>query len=154
MEKCMHHMPIAISVQHLREVTSQRLQQKFPDDTVVIPSEEWMRLRFWPHNPFSTSSLRHTERFSVKYCVQACQLRKHHPGSWYVSVILKYVKALALRYREHPQMILLTINNIVPMGEPGAPILTSVCPRNWSLSLTVSGLTALDHNFHIQGLYL
>lgn len=31
-------MPIAISVRHLREVISQRLQQKFPDDTVVIPS--------------------------------------------------------------------------------------------------------------------
>ena len=143
MEKCTHHMPIAISVQHLREVISQRLQQKFSDDTVVIPSEEWIRLRFWPHNPFSTSSLRHTGRFSVKYCVQARQLRKHHPDSWYVSVILKYVKALALRYREHPQMILLTINNIVPVGEPGAPISTSVCPRSPSLSLTALGLTAL-----------
>ena len=31
-------MSIAVSVRHLREVISQRLQQKFPDDTVAIPS--------------------------------------------------------------------------------------------------------------------
>ena len=59
----------------------------------------------WPRNLFSTSTLHHTGRFNVKYCDQ---LRKHHPDSRYVSVILQYVKPLALHYREHAQT--LTIN--------------------------------------------
>ena len=41
---------------------------------------------------------------------------------------------------------------IVPVGEPGTPISTSVRSHNRSLSLTTSGLAALDHDFHIQGI--
>ena len=45
------HMPIAISVRHLREVISQRLQQKFPEDSLAISSEELVRVQFWSRNP-------------------------------------------------------------------------------------------------------
>ena len=67
-------------------------------------------------------------------------------------MILQYVKALALRYREHAQMISVDDKCIVPVGEPGAPISTSVRPHSRSLSLTASRLAALDHDFHIQGI--
>lgn len=43
---------IAISVRHLRDMIAERLQQKHSDATkLVIPSEEWIRLQFWPRNP-------------------------------------------------------------------------------------------------------
>lgn len=47
------HMSYAVSVRHLREVIVERLQQKFPDGTPNIPSPEWLRLQFWPANPFT-----------------------------------------------------------------------------------------------------
>lgn len=93
--------------------------------------------------------LHHTGRFNVKYCGQ---LRKHHPDSWYVSVILQYVKALALHYREHAQTISVDDKCIAPLGDPGAPISTSVHHHSQSLSLTISGLAAVDHELRIQGI--
>lgn len=47
------HMPFAISIRHLREIITQRLQQKFQDDVPAVPSSEWLRLQFWPTNQFS-----------------------------------------------------------------------------------------------------
>ena len=64
----------------------------------------------WLRNPFSTSALHHTGRFNVKYCAQMRQLRKHHPDSRYVSVILQYVKALACIIENMHRWYLLTIN--------------------------------------------
>ena len=45
------YLPIAISVRDLREIISERLAKQFPDNTKPIPSEEWIRLQFWPRNP-------------------------------------------------------------------------------------------------------
>ena len=44
------HMPFAISLRHLQEIITERLQQKFPEATPAIPSREWIRLQFWPTN--------------------------------------------------------------------------------------------------------
>ncbi len=46
------HMPVAVSIRHLREVITERLMQKFPSENKPIPSEEWIRLQFWPKNPY------------------------------------------------------------------------------------------------------
>lgn len=64
------HMPIAVSIRHLREVIVERLKLKFPGEEKPIPSEEWVRLQFWPKNPFCHSALRHTGRVDVKLSVQ------------------------------------------------------------------------------------
>ena len=138
------HMPVAISIRHLRELISARLQQKFPDSHNAVPSEEWVRLQFWPRNPYSTLALHHTGRFNVKYCVQARQLRKEH--------LLQYVKRLALRFREYAQMLSVDDKCIVPVGEPGDPISTGVRSHGRSLALSASTLAALDHDFHIHGI--
>lgn len=73
-DDCRHretlHMPIAVSIRHLREIIVERLAQKFPSDDKAIPSDEWIRLQFWPKNPFGHSALRHTGRFNVKFAVQ------------------------------------------------------------------------------------
>ena len=94
------HMPIAISVRHLREIISERLSQKFPDEEKAIPSEEWIRLQFWPRNPYGHSALRHIGQFNVKHAVQIRQLRHDHPDSKYCSIILKYSRQFACLYRD------------------------------------------------------
>ena len=99
------YLPIAISIRDLRERICDRLAKKFPNDTKPTPSDEWIRLQFWPKNPYSSSALRYTGRFEVKYSVQSRQMRKSHPDSKYVAVILQYVKNFAVRYRSHVLML-------------------------------------------------
>ena len=86
------HIPLAISVQHLRETISEHLQQKH-STLLPIPSLEWIRLQFWPSNPYATSALRYSGRFKVKYAVQIRQLRKEHPDARYVGNILKSLQS-------------------------------------------------------------
>ena len=93
------YLPIAISVHDLHEIASERLTKAFPGEEKPIPSDEWIRLQFWPRNPYTTTSLRYTGRFEVKYAVQARQMRKTHPDCRYVAVILQYMK------RFTPQLI-------------------------------------------------
>lgn len=50
------HMPIAVSIRHLKEIISERLAAKNMD-SVNIPSVEWIRYQFWPKNPYSHSAL-------------------------------------------------------------------------------------------------
>ena len=47
------HMPIAVSIRHLREVIAERLQLKFPGQK---KKHSWIRLQFWPKNPFCSDS--------------------------------------------------------------------------------------------------
>ena len=119
------HMPIAVSIRHLREVIIERLMQRFPGQEKNIPSEEWIRLQFWPKNPFSCSALRHTGRFGVKFSVQIRQLRKDHPDAKYCSVILKHADIVTY----------LSVDDkaIVPVGEPECPIAASSRSHNRSL---------------------
>ena len=86
------HMPFVISLRHLQEIISERLQQKFPESTHAVPSVEWIRLQFWPANSYTNTALRYTGRFNVKFGIQIRQLRKEHPDSHYVSILLQYVK--------------------------------------------------------------
>jgi len=57
------YMPIAISVRDLREIVTERLAKAFPGEAKPVPSEEWLRLQFWPRNPYAVSALRYTGRF-------------------------------------------------------------------------------------------
>ena len=66
------HMPVAISVSHLREVILSRLREKSIE--APIPSVEWIRLQFWPCNLYATTGLWYTGRFDVKFAVQCRQL--------------------------------------------------------------------------------
>ena len=86
------HMPVAISLHHLLDIVRSRIEQKHPGDEskLQVPSLEWLRLQFWPRNPYSSSSLRHTGQLHVdlKFRVQIQQLRHDHVDSHYISVVL------------------------------------------------------------------
>ena len=143
------HMPIAVSVRHLRDVLTERLSLKFPYQVKAIPSEEWIRLQFWPRNPYEHSSLHHTGRFNVKQKVQIRQQRKDHQDSKYCSVILKYARQM---YRDVVTYMSVDDKAIIPKGEPGLPIAATSRRHNSSLVLGTASLEALDHDFHIHGI--
>ena len=146
------HMPAAISIRHLREVIVQRLDLKFPGEAKPIPSEEWIRLQFWPCNPYSGSALKYTGKFAVKYGVQIRQLRKDHPDGRYVNVLQQYAKDFAVKHKSIVRMISVDDKAIIPIGEPGLPVSTGVRGHNRSLVSAGHELAALDHDFHVSGL--
>lgn len=146
------YMPVAISVNHLREIISQKLKEKHPGE-VPIPSLEWIRLQFLPCNPYTATALRYTGKFNVKYAVQCRQLRHEHPDSKYVAVILRYAKEFAVLHSEYMLMISVDDKAIVPIGEPHQPVSTGVRGYNRSLVVASSStLKALDHDFHVSGI--
>lgn len=145
------HMPIAISVSNLRDIIEGRLSSKFPSEDIAIPSVEWIRLQFSPRNPYAANSIRNTGRFEVKFAVQKRQLRKSHPDSKYVMVLLKYVREYAVRFADHVLLASIDDKAIVPVGEPGLPTSTGVRGHNRSLVPSSCFLSALDHDFHIHG---
>ena len=147
------HMPLAISIRSLQETISDRLLQKFPDSVPPVPSQEWIRLQFWPCNPYTDRAIRYTGQFKIKFGVQIRQMRKEHPDSHYVSALLKYVYEFAVKYRN--EVLLLSVDDkcIVPVGEPNCPISTGVRGHNRSLvPATGPQLQALDHDFHLHGI--
>ena len=146
------YMPVAISVNHLREIISRRLQDRFTDEEVPIPSSEWIRLQFWPRNPYTATALRYTGKYDVKYAVQCRQLRHEHPDSKYVAIILRYAKQFSVLHSENILMISVDDKAIVPVGDPQRPVSTGVRGHNRSLVIgSASNLKALDHDFHVAG---
>ena len=146
-------MPLAISIRQLQEVIVKRLTKKFPDATPPIPSQEWIRLQFWPANPFSDRAIRHTGRFKVKFGVQVRQLCKDHVDRHYVSALLQYVRSFAVQYCACMLLVSVDGKCIIPVGEPACPVSTGVRGHNRSL-VSVHGpqLQALDHDFHLYGI--
>ena len=76
------HLAKAISIRDLREQVSHRC----PPGT-AIPSEEWLRLQFWPKTPKARVSLQYTGRLNVWFMVQKQQFRKSHEDEYYTSAI-------------------------------------------------------------------
>ena len=53
---------IAIYVCDLHETISEHLNKKFPENTLPIPSDEWIHLWFWPGNQYAHNALNYTGR--------------------------------------------------------------------------------------------
>ena len=120
------HMPLAISIRHIRDLISERLEKNFPGEKKPVPLLEWIRYQFWPKNRFSTSPLRHTGQFLVKFGVQVRQMRKSHPDARYVSVLLQYLKEFAVLYSQYTRYVSADDKSIIPVGEPTLPIVSGV----------------------------
>lgn len=120
------HMPIAISIRHLRDIISGCLVLKFPGEEKDIPGLEWIRYQFWPRNPYSSSALRYTGNFAVKFGIQCRQMRKSHTDAHYVNALLQYVKGFCVKFKDFCQYISADDKAIIPVGEPDLPISTGV----------------------------
>ena len=147
------HMPLAISIRHLREKIIERLRLTHVNEMPVVPSEEWIRLQFWPPNPYTSQALHYSGRFQVKFRVQIRQLRKDHPDQHYVSALLQYVGHFSVLMHDITTYMSVDNKAIVPVGEPKAPVSTGVRGHNRSLVPVVGPqFEALDHDFHLHGI--
>lgn len=89
---------------------------------VPIPSAQWLRLQFWPKTPTAKTALQYTGRLKVKYMIQKHQLRKYHKDAHYASVLFRYQKEMAVKYRSHATFVSLDDKHKVRIGELGYPM--------------------------------
>jgi hypothetical protein len=141
------YLPVAMSVEDLRQTIKERLLED-----AAIPSNEWLRLQFWPKNVTSLRAIHHTGRFDIKFAVQQRLARAYHPDAKFAAHQLKLLKEFAVKWRNDTNILFLDDKAVIPLGEPGRPVGTGV--RAHSKSLTTANtqtLLALDHDFHIHG---
>ena len=110
------YIPLAISISDLIRQVTERLPEG-----ITAPSESWVRLQFWPTNPYSKSAMHYTGRFSVKYVVQQRVPRKEHSDSKYCTVLLQYIKEMACQFSQQTLMLSLDDKCTIPLGEPELP---------------------------------
>ena len=94
------HLPIAISIPDL----IRQVQERLPPET-PIPSETWVRFQFWPRNQFTETAKHYNCRFDVRYKIQCRQLRKSHVDSRYCAVLFRYLKEMAVKFRENAALL-------------------------------------------------
>lgn len=134
------HLAIAMSVRDLIE----QVQKKNPD--IPVPSQSWVSLQFAPKNRFWNTAVQHTGMLDLKHMVQTRQLRSEHIDAHYTACVFRYLKELAVMYREHAVMLCMDDKHAISIGEPGLPVAAVDCGRR----VIVGGntpLTVADHDF-------
>lgn len=136
------HLACAISVRDLVE----QVAATCPPDTLV-PSEQWVRLQFWPKNPTTNASLQYTGRLKVKYMVQARQIRMWHEDAHYASAMYRYLREMAIKYRDVCDLVFMDDKHKCKVGEPSFPV--AAVERGKAVIVGVNGkkFCALDHDF-------
>lgn len=115
-------MPFAKSLRHLRQLISDRLKAKYPEDCPPLPCLEWIRLQFWPSNQYTKQALQYTGKFEVKFAVQVRQLNKSHQDAHYVSALLQYLKSFAVLFADICNYVSVDDKATIPIGEPDCPL--------------------------------
>lgn len=142
------YLPMAISIEELRDTISSRL----PDET-AIPSTETLRLQFQPNSQFQKSAFKYSRRFNVKFRVQTRLARVHHQDARYVATAFKYLKKFCVENRDITTFICLDDKAINPVCEPGIPISTGVRGHNKVLApIYGPRLVCTDLDFHVGGI--
>ena len=113
----MIHLARAISI---RDFISQ-VKSLCPQGT-PIPSEEWLRLQFWPKTRSAKVGLQYTGRFKLKYMVQQRQWRFDHPDAHYAAACFRYIREYALLLREECAFVCLDDKHKIKIGEPDHPV--------------------------------
>ena len=106
------HLASAISVRDLWERTKQRL----PADT-PIPSQEWLRLQFWPKSKHAMKTLHYTGRLKIRFMIQQRQFRKSHPDQHYAAAIFHYQREYACMFRQHCTFLSIDDKHRIKVGE-------------------------------------
>ena len=141
------YLPFAISVEDLRNQILERL----PPGSDA-PSVSWIRLNFFPSNPYNKSAINYTGRFRVKYAVQQRLLRVQHEDAGFGRHQFKILKCFASKVRDYAPFQSLVDKAIVPLGNPGHPVSTGVRAHHGGLVGHEGKIVSLDHDFHLAGL--
>lgn len=110
-----------------------------------IPSEQWVRLQFFPKNPRAKAASQYRSRFKVKMMVQKWQFRLTHPDSHYCAAIFRYMREYAIFYREIAAFISLDDKHRVKVGEPGNPV--AAVERGRRVVVGQDAFVVGDHDF-------
>ncbi|PKY53552.1 hypothetical protein RhiirA4_547713 [Rhizophagus irregularis] len=142
------YLPVAMSIADLKKIIIERLEKKYGtplSSEIFIPSDEYIRLQFWPANTTTNAASKYTGRFEIKYKVQSRQLSKFHVDAHYCAALFRYMRLFAIKYRNYCSLICADDKHKVPIGEG---IATSSGVRNKS-SLTPANmeLSSSDHDF-------
>ncbi|KAK3097052.1 hypothetical protein FSP39_005923 [Pinctada imbricata] len=140
------YMPLAISMRSLIETIAARLPLGS-----ACPSVSWLRLNFWPSNPYTKAAMCYTGKFNVRYAVQQRLIRQKHPDADFTFKQFQMMKEMAVKLRDKANFMCLDDKSIVPIGEPGCPVSSGVRSQNRALVPNSVKLAALDHDFHIHG---
>ena len=111
------HLAKAISIRDLREQVSHRC----PAGT-AIPSEEWLRLQFWPKTQKARVSLQYTGRLNVRFMIQKWQFRKSHQDKHYAAAVFRYLPECAIKLKENCTLVCIDDKHRLKMREPGFPV--------------------------------
>ncbi|GBB94021.1 hypothetical protein RclHR1_22760001 [Rhizophagus clarus] len=68
------YLPIAMSIADLKNIIIKKLEKKYGtplNSEIYIPSNEYIRLQFWPGIVTANAALKYTGRFEIKYKVQS-----------------------------------------------------------------------------------
>ena len=63
------YLPVAMSISDLKKIIIERLESKLGaplNSEVLIPSDEYIQLQFWPKNPATQVASQYTGRFNIK----------------------------------------------------------------------------------------
>ena len=139
------------NVTHLAKALSTRdllnnVAKRCPDGT-PLPSEQWLRLQFWPKNATMKSALQYTGRFQVKFMIQPRQLRKWHEDAHYCSALFRYLKEFCVRYRNIVDLVFLDDKHRCKVGEPGMPVASIKRGKQVIVTMTGKKFSVADHDF-------
>lgn len=135
------HLAMAISIRDFREQVAMRC----PDDS-PIPSAEWVRLQFWPKSPKTKTAIHYTGRLDVRFMVQARQFRKTHEDQHYAAAVFRYLRELAVKFRDDALLVCLDDKHRCKIGEPGFPVAAAERGRRCLVTAGTSFQVG-DHDF-------
>ena len=134
------HLAVAFSVSDLRHQVVAR------NPGLEVPSIEWIRLQFWPRNPFSFTSQKYTGRLNIKFMVQSRQVSCDHPDVHYCAAVFKYLREFAILFREHAAFVCQDDKHFVKVGEPGSPVVAVERGRQVVVAKDIA-MAMSDHDF-------
>lgn len=111
-----------------------------PEGTPV-PSEQWLRLKFWPKNKTTKSALQYTGKLDVKFMVQARQTRKWHEDAHYCACLFRYLK------KQYTNLVFIDDKHHCKVGEPGLPVAAVERGKQVVVSANGKRFSVADHDF-------
>ena len=124
------YLPFVIYVEDLRD----QILERMPPGSAT-PSLSWLRLNFFPSNPYNKAASNYTGRFHVKYAVQQRLVRVQHQDSGFGRRQFKTLKCFACKWRDFALFQSLDDKAIIPVGNSDHP----VCSVYHEVSIIVGG---------------
>ena len=96
-----------------------RVAKKELGDDVELPSLRWLYFQFFPTNPHSHVSNKHTGRLEIKLKMQACILRAHHVDKAYCWKMWGMLREFVLVNRDFTSLQSSDDKKSIPVGNTG-----------------------------------